>query len=70
MGTGGHLAQIAGVTTTQLQADTEGKSCKFVLSFGNRDEFQLEMGWGGRPQFHLKLFTAQHVHGLVQVRAA
>lgn len=66
MGTDGHLAQLAGVTTIQLQAATEGKSSKFVLSFGNRG-----VKWGGKgdPQLPLKLFTAQHVHGLVQVRA-
>lgn len=40
-GHNGDLAQLAGATTTQLQADIEEKSCKYVLSFGNREEFKV-----------------------------
>lgn len=33
--------QVAGVTTTPLQAATEGKRSKFILSFSNRGEFKV-----------------------------
>lgn len=69
MGTGDHLAQLAGVTTTQLQAATEGKGSKFIVSFGNRRVQGVKRGGRGDPQLHLKFFTAQYVHGLGQVRA-